>query len=202
MRVLFFDTETTGLPSKILPWDHPDQPHLMELGFVLKNAPDKELLRGNFLVKVPPEIHPHPRAFAAHGIITSETIQWGLTPMETIRIFRAALQVADKVVAYNIAFDVSIINTLTSRWDELNCFPRHDSTFLFDMLPRCRAECQIPPTPAMYGAGFRGYKSPTLSEAVKHILGLDHRGHRALQDVEAIILLWEHFFSYEPTEDL
>ena len=34
MRLLMFDTETTGLPLWKDPSDHPDQPHLVQLALV------------------------------------------------------------------------------------------------------------------------------------------------------------------------
>jgi hypothetical protein len=36
MNILYFDTETTGLPRQSDPLDHPEQPHITQLGFILE----------------------------------------------------------------------------------------------------------------------------------------------------------------------
>mgnify|MGYP000116575521 FL=1 len=43
-RVVFFDTETSGLPLFKLPSEHPDQPHIVQLGACLVDIDTRKVL--------------------------------------------------------------------------------------------------------------------------------------------------------------
>lgn len=43
-RVVFFDTETSSLPLFKLPSEHPDQPHIVQLGACLVDIDTRKVL--------------------------------------------------------------------------------------------------------------------------------------------------------------
>jgi DNA polymerase III epsilon subunit-like protein len=112
MRVLVFDTETTGLPkSKIL---NPDTlnlwPHIVQLSYVVYDVSDNAVTNvRDFIVKIPEEIDISAESIALHGITKEISDKNGETMEEVLLRFIYDFSHADLIVGHNITFDINML---------------------------------------------------------------------------------------------
>lgn len=180
--ILFFDTETTGLPLR-LPPEHPGQPHLVQLAAIL--AEDDGTERGIFSVIIRPDGWTVPaEAAAVHGIDTATALRVGISLRHAISGFTGMARAASLFVAHNYAFDSLILSAALHR-----CGAIWEACVVGDASCTMEAAAPIlaiPPTPRMLAAGINRPKPPTLAEAYRHFVGRDLVGaHDALVDVRA-----------------
>lgn len=104
MRVLVFDTETTGLPPKG-PLDTGKWPFIVQLSFVEIETETEKLTEHDFLVRVEGEIP----TTDIHGITKTRNTECGFTFPDVFGIFVQFLERADLVVGHNIEFDLNMV---------------------------------------------------------------------------------------------
>lgn len=108
MLSLIFDTETTGLPKN---WQAPlsdsdNWPRLVQLSWVMSNGLDRQEF--NFIIKPNGFIIPA-EASAIHGITQEAAEAQGVDLAFALALFRACVNVADRIVAHNLSFDRAIV---------------------------------------------------------------------------------------------
>lgn len=117
MRILVYDTETTGLPEKGAgPHDYHKWPHIVQLSFIVYDAPVSvplitlsPIIVSDFIVK--PDGYEIPKdSSQIHGITHAEAMRIGLPIKEVLTYFLAQLEQADVIVAHNAAFDKNTIH--------------------------------------------------------------------------------------------
>uniref|UniRef100_A0A6C0JVI3 Exonuclease domain-containing protein n=1 Tax=viral metagenome TaxID=1070528 RepID=A0A6C0JVI3_9ZZZZ len=109
MRLLVFDTETTGLPKFRSPaiegannW-----PHIVSISWiVLETDTNTEITRKNFLVKPRNWIIP-PESTAVHGITHAHAMEHGLDLEYVLHTFLN--EPCDAWVAHNLEFDMNVV---------------------------------------------------------------------------------------------
>jgi len=182
MLSLIFDTETTGLPSKTLPPDHPAQARVMQLAMVLMDD-DKEV--GCFYSRFMPDEWPtvHPKAYEAHGLTVGACAQCGIEQRIGLELYNQWVDIADNIVAHNYKFDTQLIDIEAGVLviERLN----HKPTF-------CTMEIL---TPVMKLTRANGApKWPNLAEALDYCYpGTKiEKAHDALGDVRATAKVWRH----------
>lgn len=115
MRTLYFDVETTGLPSNKYPPNHEMQPHITQLGMILEiNGID--VIKLDALIK-PDNWRPHPCSGNGISKIASEltgiTVEMcedsGIPIADAMEMFIIAVENADAIVCHNQKFDTKII---------------------------------------------------------------------------------------------
>lgn len=112
MRVIVFDTETTGLPkTKVLTngllslW-----PHVVQLSYLIYDVNEKELVKiRDFIVKVPYNIEISEESTKLHGITNDISYSQGLDIELIIEEFMEDLKYCDYIVGHNIEFDINMI---------------------------------------------------------------------------------------------
>lgn len=163
--LLFLDTETTGFHSKSKPFDHPDQPHIMQLAWKLI-TPERRVLRSyNTLIKCP--VEPHEKAFSIHGITQAECNDFGIEPERAAEDLEDVLYLATSQIAHNIEFDIGVINLL---------FARHNIPTLKNPNRQC----------TMQMAKRLGLPSASLANAYEYLTGKPLEGsHDAMSDTDA-----------------
>lgn len=176
MKILFFDTETTGQYNFQLPAGYPSQPMIVQLGALLMDDAGTEIGHLNTLVKTDGwEIDPG--AQAIHGISKERCDAEGTTLLDAIEKFDQLLDFADLVVAHNFQFDRRVLATAyckTSRRDLLGL--KESYCTMMKATPVCR----IPK------ASGRGIKWPKLQEAYQFFFNEPFEGaHDAMADVRA-----------------
>jgi DNA polymerase III subunit epsilon len=111
MRVLVFDTETTGLPPKNIPTNQTDKwPHVVQLSWAIYNEETKQVEEEkDFIISLGTHITISPESTAIHGI-TSELSRARGVPIEVALFdFKHAANRCGKMVAHNLEFDKNML---------------------------------------------------------------------------------------------
>lgn len=188
--VLFFDTETTGLPDDRLPYEHPSQPHIVQLAWCLARPGGGISSEGGFIIDAGV---PVPNAAAkVHGITTERAKAEGIAARSALHIFCALAKKAVAVCCHNVEFDLLMIDIALHRCEQGRARDAIRAMPKICTMELSRDICKIPPTERMVAAGRTGFKSPTLFEAHKIIVGYEFEGaHDARYDVRACRSIFE-----------
>lgn len=110
MTIVFFDTETTGLPldynapsSKLDNW-----PRLVQLAWIVSDYDGNIISSENHII-IPDGFEIPPRSAAIHGITTSIAKSKGENLIDVIDKFLCVLQNATAIAGHNISFDQHIV---------------------------------------------------------------------------------------------
>ena len=201
MKILAYDTETTGLPDWKEPSESPQQPHLVEIAALLFDGTDEV---DTFHALVQPDgwaWDENNEAFKTHGITAERCMDEGIPEPEAVGRFLALHTRTDLRVAHNESFDQRILRIAFKRygngvtgWDMLTQDERDAYADAFKSAPAyCTSNLakpimKLPPTPKMLAnPRFRNsYKQPNLQEAHEYFLGEPFEGaHSALADARA-----------------
>ena len=112
MRVLVFDTETTGLPtSRIISPDTLDLwPHIVQFSYVIYDTElDDIVTKMDSIVKVNPDIVISEGSIALHGITNEISQKKGIKLSKILHIFCNYLKTVDVLVGHNIIFDIQMV---------------------------------------------------------------------------------------------
>jgi len=118
MRVLIFDTETTGLiPKKKINQDMLHLcPHIVQFSYLIFNTETNMIEKMNdSIVKVPNGIIIPEDSVKIHGI-TNEISQTGKPIQLILENFFKELKTVDMVVGHNISFDIDMVLIETMRF--------------------------------------------------------------------------------------
>lgn len=189
--IFFFDTETTGFVSKRLPFNHPDQPHLVQIAGKLTH--DDGRLASQFSFIVNPGVAIPARASAVHGITDDVAQALGIAEPTAIRLFLSMVEKADVVVAHNVSFDRDVMRCAYARYMGAGDGPDYP---VYCTMTEATPVINLPPTPKMLAAGFTKPKSPNLTECIRHFFDEDLEGaHDALADVTGCMRVYFHLQS-------
>ena len=183
MNIVFFDTETSGIPRWDLPADDPSQPHIVELAAILCDDQTAGVI-GKYTEIVKPDGWTIPEGAAkVHGITTERAVAEGRPIAEVLDAFDALLARAQLLVAFNLRFDDKLLRGARRRLGRPDGF---GTIPVFCCMKGATPLCKIKPTKKMRDVKYFDYKTPRLSEAVKILLGRDHLGaHGAMADALA-----------------
>jgi DNA polymerase-3 subunit epsilon len=191
MKILFFDTETTGLPSK--DGGLASQPHIVQLGAIVSEydtywptpAKETEIDR---LFKPPIPIPPILKEL--HGI-DDEMVKDCPPISEYLREFIELTNEADVIVCHNVQFDMMLLGFEVRRMIANSGVPDAEAWYRTwkdgaTAKAKCTKEastnlCKIPSP-----SGKRGYKWPKLNELYPFLFGeMFDNAHNAIADVKA-----------------
>jgi DNA polymerase III epsilon subunit-like protein len=194
MKLLIFDTETTGLPLKKLSAEKEpgNWPHIVSISWVILDSVSNEILsQQNFVVK-PIGWHVPVESTAIHGISHELAEKIGKDLSYVISIFLA--EEYDLLVAHNIEFDMNVlVNAI--KWDlqlPLPLFPKQICTMKLS-----KNMCKL--------QGKYGFKYPKLKELYFHafqILPFEARLHNSMYDVLVLTELVQKFAPLRKLMDL
>lgn len=192
---LFYDTETTGLPLWKEPSEHPDQPHLVQLGAQLVCLDTRKVIQQLDLIIRPEGWEISEEVGAIHGITQELAMDVGISESIALEAFYELWRNSALRIGHNESFDARLIRIATKRYfddeyqdewkaGEAKCTQRLASPI-----------CALPPTERMKDVGRFHHKAPTLTEAYQHFFGVAFDGaHSAIADVAACR---DVFFSIE-----
>jgi DNA polymerase-3 subunit epsilon len=183
MRVLVFDTETTGLWKFKLPFDHEQQPEAVQLAAKLINDEDGRVLgQMNFLIKAGRPCED--AAAQVHGISQQLIEEAGVTRRVAMVAFHNLVKASEMTVAHNWDFDSKVV----ARGYALE---NSDFDYFLKLPSFCTMKvgtdvCRLP------GKIAGKFKWPTLQEAYKLLVdpsGFDG-AHDAMMDVDACLQVY------------
>ncbi len=185
MRVLVFDTETTGLPkSRKAPiTDSEAWPHIVQLSWIVYDTEAATIESAeDHLVKLPSGMSIPPESARIHGITDSQLNRKGIDAGDALQWFVRCVSGADMYVAHNIDFDRPVIQAACSR---LGLAPPFDASTC-RARSYCTAKAGVPITQLWAkranGTGFLRY--PKLWELHQELFQTDVQNlHDALADV-------------------
>lgn len=182
-RLLFFDTETNGLPKN---WKAPvtdllNWPRLVQIAWILYDESGNELGRNDHIVK--PQGFTIPKdASAIHGISTERAMSEGVDLMGVLEEFNSQVEGSRYLVAHNMSFDEMIVGAEFLRNKLANPIP---SKSRICTMQRTTDFVAIP--------GTYGNKWPKLGELHQKLFGVDfEEAHNAAADINATArCFWE-----------
>jgi DNA polymerase III epsilon subunit-like protein len=160
MKVLFFDTETTGLPkNRESARNGPGNwPHMVSISWVLQDN-GKTIESQTFIVK--PKWQIPEDSIKIHGITQERAWRDGKPLLDIIGSFLHTCSKADWTIGHNIDFDLNVIIN-ACLWDLNISYPTFGRTFC--TMENSKDLCKI-----AYGNGRSGYKPPKLSELYEFV---------------------------------
>lgn len=197
-RILFYDTETTGLPGQSGGLDA--QPHLVQVGAVLFDMETRKELSSIDLTVCADGWDIPPRSVSVHGITAEQSKVVGVKEKAAFNIFWQLWRRSTLRVGHNEGFDDQIMRYAIERYSPNEAVAKS----AVEAWRWGRAICtmgasknvlKIPPTSRQRAAGFHSYKNPNLSEAYEAFFGKQFEGaHTALADTRACM---DIFFELE-----
>jgi len=184
---LFFDTETTGLPTKKSPND-PNQAHIMQLGALLTSAEGEILEEFNILVQIgATPINPY--ALAAHGISAERANTEGVSAKCAFERFHILCDSAECLIAHNYKFDFKLIELTAAQIAAQYDDPTTSGLMMGDIkeipfyctMVQSKEFCALP-----FAGNRKGFKFPKLTELHTILFGEEFSGvHDAMADATA-----------------
>jgi len=169
MRVLVFDTETTGLPPKNTPVNHVDKwPHIIQLSWAIYNDETKQVDdEQDYIISIGTNIPISAESIAVHGITSEYSRAKGVAIEVALFDFKRASDRCGMIVAHNLEFDMNMLKVEAHRnrmWH-----------FRFPTIEYCTMKegtkmCQIK---KMWDDGTVSLKYPKLVELYRYLFGDD-----------------------------
>lgn len=188
--LLFYDTETTGLPDFKAPSDADHQPHITQLAALLTDEAGNKLASLDLLVRpdgwtIPPDLQ------ELTGITMERAEAGGVPELVALSAFEALWRRASLRIAHNESFDARILRIGFKRFagicdpDEWKAGPAKCTQVLSTPI------LKLPPTERMKAAGRNHHKSANLREAFEFFTGKPLSGaHNAMIDVMGVKAVW------------
>ena len=188
MKVLAFDTETTGLPENYnaLVTDSSKWPHIIQLSFIVFDTTSKEILEySDRIIQLASTVRIPPESIAIHQITRERSEREGIQLSYALVEFAEAIKNVDLIVAHNLSFDKKMLLVELHRQQMPNCFIRANGNAIkeYCTMQETVQLCKIP-TPNKKYANLGQFKWPRLNELHKQLFHCEPSGtHNAIADV-------------------
>ena len=176
MKILVFDTETTGLPkdSSLTAFQSPDNwPHLVSISWAVLDSDSNSVMKTHCYIVRPDNWTIPEEASRIHGITHAKALEFGIPLRDVMEAFNG--EQCDMMVAHNLKFDMNaVVNAII--WDLKIPF-KGFAKRKFCTMEVGTAMCKIP--------GRYGYKYPKLKELYEKVIGHKPKSeqlHNALFD--------------------
>lgn len=174
--LLFFDTETTGLPKnwKASYKELNNWPRLVQIAWIIADNSGNIIEQNNYLIK-PTAFSIPDDATKIHRISTQNAMENGHELQFVLNQFNTSVTKSDIIVAHNLNFDINVVAS--------EMFRSTVNSVIFDKDQICTMErtvefCKLP--------GAYGYKYPKLSELYQILFHSTFvEAHDASADIKA-----------------
>ena len=189
MKILVFDTETTGLPTErnasILSthkW-----PYIVQLSYLLYDSDDNMVVDySDNIIKLPDNVKISPESENIHKITEEMSRTKGIDIKTALNDFNDAVSQADKVVGHNISFDKRVVmvecirNKIIQKFT-YNNIRKQEFCTMKNSVNLCKIITHNK-------KGEQYYKYPKLIELYKHLFNEEPSGlHNSMVDVLACL---------------
>ena len=186
MKLLVFDTETTGLPAgrNLSVGDVDKWPHIIQLSYILYDTEiNKTCSCVDDIIKLADDVHISSKSIEMHGITRSTSIRKGISMADALNNFNNVLQEADWVIAHNISFDKNMIMVESIRLGIEQHFS-YGSGYGIKEYCTMRNSVKVCKIEKESAAGNIYYKFPTLTELHNHLFNFTpNNTHDSMSDV-------------------
>ena len=185
MKVLIFDTETTGLPTERNPSIRETNkwPHIIQLSYIVYDTDTCYILDwSDDIIRLDDGVDITEGSINIHKITRSMSKRKGIPLIDAVNKFNGALQDCDRVVGHNISFDkrmimVESIRLRISQYFTINGRGKPEQCTMKVNVDTCKIE-------ATSRSGEKYFKYPTLTELHSHIFNQSPKGmHDSMADV-------------------
>jgi DNA polymerase III epsilon subunit-like protein len=112
MKIIIFDTETTGLPKgKNISFEDVEKwPYIVQfswLEIILGDKPSYEL--NNYFINIKPEVVLSEESIKIHGITREKLEKEGVNLRDILKLFMEKVNKSDFLVAHNLNFDYNML---------------------------------------------------------------------------------------------
>ena len=188
MKVLTFDTETTGLPTErnASIMDVEKWPYIVQLSYVVYDTEEKKIIVcEDDIIKIDTTaVIISPESIAIHGITPEICLEKGIPMIDALNKFNKELLKADLIIGHNISFDKRMImvecirNKIRQKFTDYGIRKPEYCT-----MKNSSELCAIEMTNAQTGEKY--FKYPTLAQLYTHLFKIDAPKdlHNSLVDV-------------------
>jgi DNA polymerase-3 subunit epsilon len=187
MRVLVFDTETTGLPPKNTPTNRTDSwPYIVQLSWVIYNDETKHVEEEkDYIISLGTHIPISPESTSIHGITGELSRARGVSIDVALFDFKMAANRCGRMVAHNIEFDKNMLIVEFYRARIFNSvFPPSEYCTMKNGTSLCKLV-------KVWNDGKTSLKFPKLVELYHELFGADAPApeglHNAKVDVDVCL---------------
>lgn len=177
MNIIFYDTETTGVPKnyKAPLSDLDNWPRVIQLAYIVYNEEGEKLKEFSALIKPDGWEIPKEKFWIDNGFDTESSNLYGIPMSVALAQFKADFESAGLRVCHNVPFDSAIMGAEFIRnSDDVNTREKTLCT-----MAKTTSWCKLP---SPYG----GFKWPKLQELHVKLFGSEFEAaHDALADVTA-----------------
>lgn len=203
MRVLVFDTETSGLPprgfynkvslSNVNLW-----PFIVQFSYVIYDTKTNSIEKlEDMIIKVPPHVKLNGESEKIHGITDEMNKTRGIPVEMALKKFTLDMESVDSIVGHNLEFDISMVRAewyrLISNQEKAHRMNNSYVKFL-NRLKQTKCVCTMKTNieecniKAISAKGKEYTKWPTLGELHKHLYNCSPTNlHNSLIDVVACL---------------
>ena len=127
MKILVFDTETSGLPEKDASiYDKSKWPYIVQLSYILYDLSNNSSLIKNNYIKLDESVTISQESFNIHNISREILNAQGIHIVPALKEFNECLKLCDIVVGHNISFDKRLIFVECFRNNVTQYFTRYE----------------------------------------------------------------------------
>ncbi len=193
MKILVFDTETTGLPEKnVSIYDHNKWPYIIQLSYIFYDISNNISVIKDDYVYIRPEVEISEASYEKHGITRELLNDKGVNIRTAMHDFNRFLNIADIVVGHNISFDKRMIFVECIRNRIEQKFTKYEGNNKISKAEYCTMKNTVELCDLYYETktGKQFKKNPTLSELYKKLFPqavLPDNLHNSIIDVAVTI---------------
>ena len=186
MKVLIFDTETTGLPvsrNYRNPLWYKKHPHIVQVSWILFDTVSMTIMNiTDHIVKVPDHIGISESSIAVHGITKERSMNEGVDIKQIIFEFLVMLDRSDMIIGHNIDFDIRMIKAEYLRNGCIDPFVTKKYIPTYCTMEKGTRICKILAT--NHRTGNKYYKWPKLIQLHKKLFNTEPKNlHNSLTDI-------------------
>ena len=186
MRILVFDTETTGLPSSnnLSIIETEQWPYIVQFSYIFYDTSTNTILyKSDNIIDIPEDIMITPKSIEIHKITNEKCKKEGIDIKTVLNQFNLYLKHADMIVGHNISFDKKMIMVECIRNNIYHYFNINGTKKIeYCTMKNSINLCKIPFNNS--SPSLSEYKYPKLSELHNHLFREIPKGlHNSMMDV-------------------
>jgi DNA polymerase III epsilon subunit-like protein len=186
MKVLVFDTETTGLPAgrNLSIRDVGKWPHIIQLSYILYDTEQNNTITCiDDIIKLDSDVNISKKSIEMHGITRSVSSRKGIDIKDAIDKFNSVIQKTDIIIAHNLSFDKQMIMVECNRLKTKQYFT-YGNGYGIKEYCTMRNSVNICKIEKQNAFGNTYHKFPTLSELHEHLFDfIPNNTHDSMSDV-------------------